>query len=116
MICILWQINGTNQDGISGQIHFQLTAEDGSDPDASSDWAINYDPNSNYLTGTDGQYAWCADAADIPHSTSNTVWTPVSFTGADGNSNTISLDTAAMRDMTIMDPDGNNARPAFTNP
>ncbi|MFG2708509.1 DNRLRE domain-containing protein [Streptomyces sp. NPDC048386] len=82
MICILWQITGTNQDNISGQIHFQLTAPDGSNPAPSSDWAIDFDPADNYLTGTDGRYSWCAPATDVPRSQSGTVWTAVAFTGS----------------------------------
>ncbi|MFE7960777.1 fibronectin type III domain-containing protein [Streptomyces sp. NPDC057413] len=115
MICILWHINGPNQNNISGQIHFQLTAEDGTNPSPSSDWAIAFAPDSNYLAGTDGEYAWCADAADIPRSTINTVWTAVSFTGEDEEGSSITLGAGAMKDMTIQDPDGNDVKPLFTN-
>ncbi|MFF0701562.1 fibronectin type III domain-containing protein [Streptomyces tendae] len=116
MICILWQINGNNQNIISGQIHFQLTAPDGSDPDSATDWAINYGPAGNHLEGTDGQYAWCSAAAEIPRSTGDSVWAPVSFTGDDGNGHTISVDAATMKGMTIKDPDGIDTGPTFANP
>jgi hypothetical protein len=114
MICLIWQITGTGQDTVSGELHYQLAPTAGGTPDPATDWAITFNPDGNHIPGTDGEYSWCADTAQIPASTSGTVWTPIAFTARNTQGDTVTSGAEGLTGLTITDPDGTTDPARFT--
>ncbi|MET8130531.1 fibronectin type III domain-containing protein [Streptomyces sp. NPDC005251] len=114
MICLIWQIDGTSRNTISGAIHYQLAPTSGGAPDPASDWSVAFDPEGNQVPGADGEYSWCADTAQLPTSPAGFHWVPTAFTAhnADGDSSTLGV--ADLAGLTITDPDGTTDPAVFT--